>query len=110
MEMISAGRLKTVRERACVMYDKTTGVIRHIQHVIVMEGGHDPDEGEIEAMCRTAFSKRGDTHAGLEALHLERNALQPSKMYRVDPKRRVLVELSALKSRPAKKSGRKSRS
>jgi hypothetical protein len=110
MQMISAGQHKTVRERACVMYDKTSGAIRHIQHVIVMEGGHDPDEREIEEMCRMAFTKRGDSHDGLETLHLDRGELQPSKMYRVDPKRKVLVGLSAPKRTAAKKSGRKSRS
>jgi hypothetical protein len=89
----SAGRQKTVRERACVLYDRSTGVIRHIQHVIVMQGGPDPDEHEIEAMCRRALEKRGQLHHGLEALHLDRCALQPFKRYRVDPKSKTLEEL-----------------
>jgi hypothetical protein len=110
MQMVSAGRQRTTRERACVLYDRTTGVIRHIQHVVVMEGGHDPDEREIEAMCRTALTKRGQSHDGMNTLHLERGALEPSKMYRVDPKKKELVELPAPKSPMASGAKRKSRS
>lgn len=93
-ETVSEGTHRTVRERACVLYDKATGAIRHIQHVIVMEGGHEPDEHQIEAMCHTALTKRGHSHEGLEALHLDRDALQFQKAYRVDPARRVLVEVA----------------
>ena len=75
------------------MYDSESDVIRHIQHVIVMEGGHDPDEREIEAMCRSALDKRGQPHQGLDTLHLERSALQPFKKYRVDPKNKKLEEV-----------------
>ncbi len=93
MQTISKGPHRTVRERACVLYERTTGVIRHIQHVIVMEGGHDPDEREIEAMCRSALAKRGQTHDALDTLHFDRGAFQPLKVYRVDPVRKVLVEV-----------------
>jgi hypothetical protein len=58
-----------------------------------MEGGHDPDEHEIEAMCRKAVEKRGRLHHDLEALHLDRRALQPFKRYKVDPKSKMLAEL-----------------
>ena len=92
MQTVSPGLHRVARERACVLYDRTTGAIQHIQHVIVMEGGHDPDDLEIEAMCREALAKRGRAHDGLDTLHLDRNAFQPFKVYRVDPSRRVLVE------------------
>lgn len=92
MERVSAGRHRVMRERACVLYDRTTGAIRHIQHIVVMEGGYDPDDREIEAMCRDAVTKRGRTHDGLDTLHVDRDAFRPFKVYRVDPSRRVLVE------------------
>jgi hypothetical protein len=92
MQAASAGRQRTIRERACVLYDRSSGVIRHIQHVIVMEGGHDPNEREIEAMCRTAMEKRGQFHQTLDTLHIDRTALQPFKRYRVDPRRKILEE------------------
>ncbi len=92
MQTVSPGQQRTMHERACVLFDRKSGAIRHIQHVIVMEGGHNPDEREIEAMCRTSLSKRGQPHDHLDALHLERSALAPMKVYRVDPARRVLVE------------------
>ncbi|MGA9600701.1 MAG: hypothetical protein WBS22_10725 [Methylocystis sp.] len=94
MQTVSAApnRRHPVKERACLLYDGGTGAIRHIQHVIVMEGGHDPDEREIEVMCRSAFIKRGRPHEKLLALHIERHALKPFKKYRVDPAKRTLVE------------------
>jgi hypothetical protein len=92
MQTVSPGRHRIAAERACVLYDKATGAIRHIQHVVVMEGGHHPDEREIEAMCRRALTKRGHAHDGLDTLHLDRNAFAPFKVYRIDPARRVLVE------------------
>jgi hypothetical protein len=69
-----------------------TGSIRHIQHVTVMEGGHDPDEREIEAMCREALRRRGHLHEGLDALHIDPKELEPFRAYRVDPRRRTLEE------------------
>jgi hypothetical protein len=92
MDTVSPGRGKIVRERACVLYDRDTGAIRHIQHVMVMEGGYDPDEGEVEAMCRDALVKRGHKHDKLEALHVDRDALKPFKGYRVETARKMLVE------------------
>ena len=92
MEMVSPGLHRVARERACVLYDRTTGAIQHIQHVIVMEGGHDPNDLEIEAMCREALTKRGRAYDGLDTLHVNREALQPFKVYRVDPIRKMLME------------------
>ena len=102
MQTVSAARNRVVHERACVLYDKNTGSIRHIQHVIVMEGGRVPNEREIEAMCRDALSKRGHAHDGLETLHLDRNAFRPFKVYRVDPARKVLVEREHRRNGPGK--------
>lgn len=92
MSTVSAGRHRMVRKRAYVLYDEGTGAIRHIQHVIVMEGGHDPDDQEVEAMCRRALSKRGQEHVGLRTLHVDPDAFQLFKVYRVDPRRKMLVE------------------
>ena len=92
MSTASPGRHRTLRERACVLYDGSTGAIRHIQHVIVMEGGHDPDDHEVEAMCRRALIKRGQEHDSLSTLHVDPAAFQLFKVYRVDPHRKILVE------------------
>lgn len=91
-QTVSRGRQRVARERACVLYDRQTGAIHHIQHVVVMEGGHDPDEHEIDAMCRRALTKRGRAHDGLDTLHVHRDAFRPFKVYRVDPARKTLVE------------------
>jgi hypothetical protein len=72
MQTVSPGLHRVARERACVLYDRTTGAIQH--------------------RCREALTKRGRAHDGLDTLHLDRHAFQPFKVYRVDPSRRVLVE------------------
>jgi hypothetical protein len=92
MQTVSQGRQRVVRERACVLYDKTTGAIRHIQHVLVMEGGYDPKDHEIEAMCREALRKRGHAYDATDTLHVGREAFQPFKVYKVDPARKALVD------------------
>jgi hypothetical protein len=43
-------------------------------------------------MARNARIKRGLSHDALEALHLDRQALQPFTIYRVDPHRKILIE------------------
>lgn len=92
MQTTSPGRRGTKLERACVLYDRHSGAIRHIQHVIVMEGGHEPDEREIEQMARRSLSKRGLPDDMLDALHLDGGALRPFMVYRVDVHRKALVE------------------
>ena len=92
MQMVSRGRHRAVRERACVLYDRKTGAIHHVQHVVVMEGGHNPNDHEIEMMCREALKRRGHAHDEADTLHVERDAFQLFKTYKVDPVRKVLVE------------------
>ncbi len=87
----SAGRHRTKLERACVLYDRTSGTIRHIQHVVAMEGGHEPADQEIELMARSSLAKRGISHESLDALHLDREALKQFAIYRVDPHQKALI-------------------
>jgi len=99
MQMISPGRQRVVNERACVLYDRKTGAIRHIQHVVVMEGGHDPNDHEIETMCREALKKRGHSYHETDTLHVGRDAFQLFKAYRVDLTRKTLIEETARRKR-----------
>jgi hypothetical protein len=92
MQTVSPGLHRVARERACVLYHKATGAIYHIQHVIVIEGGHSPSDHEIEEMCRQAISNRTLDRASLDTLHVDRSAFQPFKVYQVDPNKRVLIE------------------
>jgi hypothetical protein len=92
MQTVSMGRQRTTLERACVLYERDSGAIRHIQHVIVMEGGYAPNEREVEAMARRALTKRGRPHDRLDVLHVERALLGRFAVYRVDPQRKLLVE------------------
>ena len=62
MQTVSARKDRIRVKRACVLYDRHSGVIRHIQHVVVLDGGHEPSEQEIEQMARNARIKRGLPH------------------------------------------------
>ncbi len=95
MQTVSMGRQRTTLERACVLYERDGGTIRHIQHVIVMEGGYAPSEKEIEEMARRALTKRGRKCDTLAALHIRRDALRNFGAYRVDPNRKILVDQRA---------------
>src|SRR5260370_8033931 len=92
MQTVSMGRQHTKLERACVLYERDGGTIRHIQHVIVMEGGYAPSEKEVEEMARRALSKRGRKHDMLDALHVRRDALRDFAVYRVDPAPKLLAD------------------
>lgn len=79
--------------KTCVLYDKDSGAIRHIQRTIVMDGGYEPTEPEIEAMARRSFERRSKPHTHLHALHVTVGEIKYPKIYRVDTARKVLVEM-----------------
>jgi hypothetical protein len=84
--------LKKVRESACVLYEPETGQIRHMHFIVVLEGGHNPDEAETEAMAHASLERRGKPHAHLQALHVSHEAVKPFCRYSVDINEKHLVE------------------
>lgn len=92
MAQISKSPYPERMNKTCVLYDKNTGTISHIQHTIVLEGGRELTEHEIEAMARGSLEKRGLSHADLHALHLPGEHMKPFRAYRVDVTRKVVVE------------------
>jgi hypothetical protein len=78
-------------ERLCLVYDPTSGEIVLTHRVVTLEGGTEPSEDEIARYAVLLARRRAGAGQRLEALHVERGALEPGRRYRVDPKDKVLV-------------------
>ncbi len=103
MTQISKGLSPQKINRTCVLYDKQSGDISHIQHAVVFKGGHEPTDQEIEGMARRSLEKRGLGHANLHALHMPGEQMQPFKAYRVDVDKKALVEIERTRKPISKK-------
>jgi hypothetical protein len=97
MTFIHSPTTKKVREGACVLYEPGSGQIRHMHHIVVLEGGHNPSEAQAEAAARAALERRGRTHSHLAVLHAAQT-VEGTRFYRVDVKSKKLVE-EAVKAR-----------
>jgi hypothetical protein len=78
--------------KACVIYDATSGQIRHRHSVVTFVGGREPSEVQIEADALHILRTLPNPSDGvLQVLHIPHDAMQPGKRYRVDPHHKVLV-------------------
>jgi hypothetical protein len=85
--------------KACVVYDATSGQIRHLHRVVTFVGGREPADEEVAADALRALNSLPTPPTGVvHVLHVDYNAIEPGKRYRVDPNRKALV--SALESSP----------
>jgi len=83
-------------ESMVVLYEPRTGRIVHRHEVVSMRGAEHPDERTREADAREQLRlAQPDAEArvsAVEALHVEPSHWQADRYYRVDPKKRALVE------------------
>jgi hypothetical protein len=88
----SAGAMPAVESiEAVAVYDKNDGRVSHLHHVITFAGAHRRPQQEHERNARAYAEKLGHDPANLECLHVP--DFRPfARKYRVDLKRRVLVE------------------
>lgn len=78
--------------KACVVYDATSGQIRHRHSVVTFVGGREPSEAQIEADALQALRSVPNPPGGvLHVLHVPHDAMQPGKRYRVDPHNKQLI-------------------
>jgi hypothetical protein len=85
------GNQKVRSASSCVVYDSESGRIHHIHHNVTLEGGHEPNQQEIEAHALAQLSDRGIKGGHLAAIHVEPDSIKPGSIYAVDPKTRKLV-------------------
>jgi hypothetical protein len=79
-------------KKACIVYDASSGQIRHVHSVVTFVGGREPNNEEIEADALRALGSlpnppKGDFHV----LHIDHDAIEPGKKYGVDPHKKALV-------------------
>jgi hypothetical protein len=76
---------------AVAVYHKKDGRVCHLHHVITFKGVERRSQQEHERNARKHAEKLGHDSAGLEFLHVP-NFRPFARKYRVDLKRKVLVE------------------
>lgn len=80
-------------ESMVVLYERRTGEIVHRHEVVSVRGAEHPDETTRERDAREQFRlAQPDLRDEPEVLHVEPARWQEDRFYRVDPKKRVLVE------------------
>ena len=83
---------KHVVELACVVYDSTSGEVRHVHQVAVLPGAEAPTTKEIEKRA-VALAKKFGRHGSLrlKVLHVAPESLKPQTRRRVDLKSLKLI-------------------
>ena len=82
-------------QKGCVVYDATSGQIRHLHRVVTFVGGREPSDDEMAADALRALDRLSNPPGGtLQVLHVHYDAIEPGKRYRVDHKRQALVPAS----------------
>ena len=84
--------LKQSANYAFVVYDSTTGDLRHVHHVTILHGAKAPATHEIEARA-LALTKKLGRHGSspLKVLQVAPENLKPLAKHRVDLKSLALV-------------------
>jgi hypothetical protein len=88
-----------------VLYDKSTGEVRHIHEEIFLPGSKVLSKDQIEA---AAFKRlRSSDTSRLAALHVSHSDLKPYINYRVDLKKKSLVEVNRKETNRKKRKSRR---
>jgi hypothetical protein len=81
-----------VSEKICVLYDQQDGRIVHTHRVVVMPGGQEMTDDEIEARAKECAKQVGHVIDDLGALRLAAMDHDNAAAYRVDIANKKLVK------------------
>jgi hypothetical protein len=83
------GEVTPVAETACILFDKATGAVHHIHHVVTLPGGETPSPEVVEQRARNLAAQTGRDTSHFDAIHVEPKQLQHNarSAYRVDSER-----------------------
>jgi hypothetical protein len=93
--------MATEKAAIVLLYDPTDGTIVHGHYYEVDEGGELPGRADLEKSAREHATREFDRRErkvsvdSLAALHVEPAKYRMRTAYRVDPKKRVLLEAPA---------------
>jgi hypothetical protein len=87
------GTFEVERESIVVLYETSTGRIVHLHNAVTVNGGKHPDQKTVE---RDALEQLSLAQPGLkekvDLLQVDPSSLKPRTLYKVDTKKRVLIE------------------
>jgi hypothetical protein len=87
------GNLEIEQESTVVVHDPGTGNIVHVHHVVTAKGGKHPDRTTLEKEALDQLSRaQPKVSKAMAVLHVEPGQIKPNLPYKVDVKKRVLVE------------------
>jgi hypothetical protein len=79
-------------ERVCVVYDASSGEVRHLQRSVALSGAQVPPDREIEARALEIAERLSEAKGvQLKALHVDASSLRPHARHRVDLKTLTVV-------------------
>ena len=91
MEIMSTpGVPKVISDKLCAVYDDASGEVLHLHRVTTLEGGHPPNDAEVEA---TALA-HARLHAGIRkvgALIVDPTSHQSGARHKIDRAARRLI-------------------
>ncbi len=93
MAIVKQGKLGRTVATAMV-YDFETGQLLHLHRHITLDGGMIPDHEQVEKRAlENAMIRQGRDLSRMRVLHLSEDSLRPEKIYKVDVRNLVLVEV-----------------
>jgi len=91
MRHVTTGNNKIQTEKCCIVFESSSGKIRHIHRVITMMGAEERAEKAIAEQALALAKKHGAADAKLDAIHVDPKAVEVQGHYQVDVKNRTLV-------------------
>ena len=93
MTTVKQGKLGRTVATALV-YDFETGKPIHLHQHITLDGGMVPDHEQVETRAlENAMIRQGRDLSRMRVQHLSEDAMRPEKIYKVDVRSLVLVEI-----------------
>ncbi|MBI3050167.1 MAG: hypothetical protein HYY76_17860 [Acidobacteria bacterium] len=95
----NVGSLEVGQESIVVVYDAQTGRITHMHYCVTEKGGKHPRREALERDAMEQFSQaQPRVTRKMALLHVNPKGMKPDTLYKVDTRKRVLVEIRQRKT------------
>jgi hypothetical protein len=95
MQFKTTGTAKVRSVKCCVLFDGKTGAIRHVHHVVTIEGAAETSDAEMEARALKLAKDHGIATAKIQIAHVDAKAFAERARYKVDTKTRALIRIDS---------------
>lgn len=86
----NVGEIQVEADSVCVLFDSSTGDVRHIHRVVTLPGGERLSKETIEQRARSLAKQAGTEVDRLEAIHVKPKAVEVQGCFRVNLRSRKL--------------------